>query len=224
MKILDVVQGTTDWKMARMGLPTASQFGRIISAKTLKPLAGAETYMNELLVEWALGFCEGEDASQFMDRGREMEEDAVAFWELKTGLDTTKVGFITNDAGTMGCSPDRLVGDDGGLEVKCPAAKTHIGYLLNEGDVGPYAPQVQGALLISEREWWSWFSYHPTLPPAEVRMARDERFIAALASALDEFNDRLADAKSRILATGYVPVELQSARPEHGPIPSDILA
>jgi hypothetical protein len=222
VKIIDCEQGSTEWKMARMGLPTASQFGRIIGKK-LTLVDGAWTYMNELLVEWALGYCEGEDASQYMERGREMEEQAVAFFELQSGLDTQKVGFITNDAGTVGCSPDRLVGDDGGLEVKCPAAKTHIGYLLSAGDVGPYAPQVQGALWITGREWWTWLSFHPTLPPAEVRMARDEKFIAALASALDEFNDRLADAKARILATGFVPAELQVQRPEHGPIPSDIL-
>lgn len=223
MIVHDVQQGSTEWKMLRLGLSTASQFGRIISGKTLKPLAGAEKYMNELLVEWSLGLMEGED-SDFMERGRAFEESAVAAYELEMDCDVQRVGFITNDAGTIGCSPDGLVGDDGGVEFKVPAAKTHIEYFLNVGDVGAYAPQVQGCLWIAEREWWDWRSWHPTLPPAKVRMARDERFIAALANALAEFNDRLADAKARILATGFVPVELRAAVPEHGPIPSDILA
>jgi len=224
VKIIDVVQGTTEWKMARMGLPTASQFGRIISAKTLKPLAGAEGYIHELLVESLLGYCESEDASDFMERGKEFEESAVAAYELEMDCDVQRVGFITNDAGTIGCSPDGLVGDNGGVEFKVPSAKKHLEYFLNTGDIGAYAPQVQGCLWLAEREWWDWRSWHPSLPPAKVRMARDERFIGALAAALAEFNDRLADAKARILATGFVPVDLQPQRPEHGPIPSDILA
>jgi len=210
VKILDVPQGSTAWKIARLGMPTASQFHRIMSPKTLKPLAGAETYLNELLAEWALGIMEGED-NDFMERGRELEADAVAWFELATGVECETVGFITNDAGTVGCSPDRLIGSDAGLEIKCPKATTHIGYLRTAGDVGPYLAQLQGALWVAERQRWTWVSYHPTLPAAVVTVERDEKFIAALASAVTDFADQLAAAKADLLRRGVVPVTPEDA-------------
>lgn len=204
MIIHDVPQGTTEWKMARMGLPTASQFGRIIGKKG-GILAGSDTYLHELVVESLLGFVEGED-NDWMARGREFEEQARADYELATGRDVRQVGFVTNDAGTIGCSPDGLVDPEGGVEFKVPAAKTHIGYLLG-GDVGPYLPQVMGCLWLCEREWWDWSSFHQTLPVARVRVVRDDAYIKQLSAALDEFTDRLADAKARILGMGFVPSE-----------------
>jgi hypothetical protein len=220
----DVAQGSTEWKMARMGIPTASQFGRILSSKTLKPLAGAETYMLELLTESLLGFCEGEDGSQFMDRGREMEEEAVAWFELEKGVDATKVGFITNDEGTAGCSPDRLVGEDAGLEVKCPAAKTHLGYLLSQEIPADYIAQIQGGLYLTGRAHWDFCSYNPVLPPWCIRVERDETYITALASALGAFTARLADARARLLRLGVVPV-LESSGNRDGlvKVVSDVL-
>lgn len=201
-------QGSTEWKVLRLGMPTASQFHRIMSAKTLKPLAGADTYMNELLAEWALGIMEGED-NDFMARGKELEAQAVAWFELATGLETETVGFITNDAGTVGCSPDRLVGTHQGLEIKCPKATTHLGYLRNLGDVGPYMAQMQGALWLTGRKVWTWISYHPTLPAAVVTVDRDEKFIAALAHEVETFAGQLAAAKSDLLKRGVVPIAEQ---------------
>jgi len=215
MKILEVVQGTPEWKMAQAGMPTASCFHRIISAKTLKPsTTGAETYLNELLAEWSLGIFEGEDGSDFMDRGREMEQDAIEWFELQTGLEVERVGFITDDAGTVGCSPDGLMGEDRGLEVKCLKAAKHIGFLraLGSGDLSPYMAQMQGALWISGRKTWTWLGFHPTLPPEVVTVARDEKFIAALAAAIGAFNAELAAAKADLLKRGVVPA-IEAAAP-----------
>jgi len=224
VRIIDCQQGSQEWKMARLGLPTASQFGRVISAKTLKPLAGSETYLLELLAEWALGIMEDE-GSGFMDRGHGLEASAIAAYELESGHDVTRVGFITNDAGTAGCSPDGLVGEDGGLEIKCPAAKTHIGYLLNQGDVGPYAPQMQGALWLTGRSWWDWRSWHPTLPAAAVHVERDERFIEALAQIVADFVGRLTVAEEDLVKLGVTPATIDEvAREDLTAAFADVLA
>lgn len=223
MKIIDCVQGTPAWKAARLGMPTASQFGRIMSAKTLKPLAGAETYALELLAEWALGVMEDE-GSGFMERGHGLEESAIAAYELETGRDVTRIGFLTNDAGTIGCSPDGLVGEEGGLEIKCPAAKTHLAYLLAPGDVGPYAPQIQGALWLTGRAWWDWRSWHPTLPAAAVHVERDERFIAALAQIVEDFVGRLTVAKADLEKLGVTPFTTATAGEDLTAAFADVLA
>jgi len=66
-----------------------------------------------------------------MERGTALEAEGVAYYELTTDLEAAPCGFALTDDGLAGASPDRLVGLDGLLEVKCPAAATHVGYLLD---------------------------------------------------------------------------------------------
>ena len=202
----DVEQGSVAWINLRLARPTASQAHRIITPRTMKPSGGQEKYLAELVAEWALGRSVTDDASLFMDRGSEMEEEAVAWYEMRHDCDVDRVGFITLDDGSAGASPDGFVGDEGGLEVKIPAAHTHIAYLLDPLS-DDYKAQIQMNLLISERAYWDRLSYHPTLPKALNRFLRDEPFINALRAALADFTGRLAEAKQCLLDLGCVPVE-----------------
>ena len=190
MRIIECNQGSPEWAAARLGIPTASQFHRIITAKTLKISESSNGYMCELLAERLLGMPVLEPSvSGFMERGSALEQSAVAFYELQRGVDTEPVGFVLRDDGRVGCSPDRLVGADGGLEIKCPAAAQHVAHLLEM----PlrFFPQIQGCLWLTGRKWWDLLSYHPTMPPALVRIDRDEEYIAALAAATETFLFRL---------------------------------
>jgi len=202
----DVEQGSVAWVNLRLGRPTASQAHRIITPRTMKPGAAQDKYLAELVAEWALGHSVTDDTSPFMDRGAGMEEEAVAWYELRHNCDVDRVGFITLDDGSAGASPDGFVGDDGGLEIKVPAAHTHVAYLLDPLS-DDYRAQIQMNLLISERAYWDRLSYHPTLPKALTRFLRDEPFIKTLRAALTDFTARLAAAKEQLLALGCVPVE-----------------
>jgi len=207
---LDVPQGGAAWLAARRGLPTASQFHRLITAKKLQPSEQAVGYRNLLLAEWLIGDNLDEDVSQFMQRGTELEEGAFDFYEMRQETDVERVGFILRDDRRAGCSPDGLIGEDGGLELKCPSPQVHVGYLL-DGMGDAYRAQVQGCLYICEREYWDWLSYHPTLPPVLVRCHRDEPFIKALASILDAFCDHLDAMKEDLKRRGYSPAVPESA-------------
>ena len=136
--------------------------------------------------------------STWMDRGHELEPDAVDFYAFQTDQDPQAVGFITNDAGTVGASPDRLVGADGLLEVKAPKESTHIGYLLENGPDRKYFPQLQGQLFISEKQWVDICSYHPLMAPAIVRVERDEDYIKLLSTHVTAFVEEL-DQRYRTL-------------------------
>lgn len=201
MRLIDAAQGSPEWLAARCGIPTASQFGRIISPKTLKPSEQASGYLHALLVERLFGVLGESEGSGFMERGSVLEQAAVDFYELQRGVDTQQVGFMLRDDGRVGGSPDRLVGDNGGLEIKCPSAAVHVGYLL-DGIVAKYMPQVQGCMWLSGRAWWDLCSFHPELPPALVRVERDEEFIAALATAVEKFLERLDLAQRALDAMG----------------------
>lgn len=203
MKIVHCKQGSPEWFWARLGVPTASQFSRVLTAKTRKLAAGSESYMHELLAEWLTGIPSSAEQSGFMERGSEMEAWAVSFYELQRGVSTTPVGTCLNVEGFAACSPDRLVGDDGGLEIKCPSAKVHIANLLDATD--EHFAQAQGNLWITGRQWWDLLSYHPTIPPTIVRIERDEEYIAALSAAMKDFVSRLLLAREKLTLRGCTP-------------------
>ena len=185
MKIYNHEQGSQDWFNARLGVVTASSFNSVITPKTLKPSSQAKLVENKIVAEIITGqSCEEFQGNDWTDRGQELEPDAAAFYEMQTGTTTQKVGFVTNDEGTIGCSPDRLVGDDGLLEIKCPAPHTHIGYLIDGTIAETYKTQVQGQLMVTGRTWCDVMSYHPEMPPSIMRVEKDEDYIAALSEAL----------------------------------------
>lgn len=199
MKIHNVRQGTEEWARLRIGIPTASCFAKIITPKTLKPSSQADMYMCQLIAEAILGMPLDAEASQFMERGSALEKEAVAFYELERDTTTAAVGFVTLDDGSAGCSPDRLVGDDGLLEIKCPSPAVHVAYRLGVDAVAEkYKAQAQGQLWITGRRWVDCLSYHPDMPPALTRTERDEAFIEALAAEVQQFNLRLEAARATL--------------------------
>lgn len=203
MIVLDCAQGSEEWLRARVGIPTASQFHRILTPKTGKLSTASDTYAYELLAEEMLGHSIDEGSSDFMTRGTSMESRAVEYYEFRRDARTERVGFILRDDRLAGCSPDRLVGGDGGLEIKCPSAAAHVSYMLGS-DSDKYKCQVQGALWLTGRRWWDWLSFNPEMPPVLVRFVRDEAFIAKLAGAVDQFIAYLDECRDRLVTDGYM--------------------
>ena len=198
-----VKQGSAEWADLRLGIPTASQYHRIITPKTMKLSAGSEGYRNQLLAEWALGYPVVDAESGFMDRGNNLEDDARSFYEVQREVDLIDAGFILTDDRRTGGSPDALVGDDGGAEIKCLSAPNHIGFLLHGLD-DTYRPQVQGYLWITGRKWWDVVLYSPSFPSAIVRIERDDDFIAKFVPALTQFCEQLDQDKRELLRRGVV--------------------
>ena len=203
MIALDLEQGTPEWLQARLGIPTASQFYRLITPKTGKPSAQSADYLCELLAEWMLGHPLDMEENDWMARGRELEPSAIEFYQLQRDVDVERCGFALLDDRSAGCSPDGLVGLDGGLEIKCPSPAKHVAYLLGQESMDKYTPQIQGCLWITGRAWWDRLSFHPELPPHLTRIERDEKFIATLSQIVADFCGQLADAKKRIAAAGF---------------------
>ncbi len=201
----EALQRTETWHQERMGIPTASNFDKIYTGTGL-PSKQATTYMNEILAHMALGYdpdyqsTGGAMASEWVQRGVDMEIEAALWYEGKTGEDIEHVGFVINEAGNAGCSPDGLLGCDGGLEIKCPKHSTHIGYWLNHKLPVKYVPQVQGSLWITGRLWWDFVSYHPEIKPMLIRVERNEKYIEGLASAVNVFCSKLAARKTDLVA------------------------
>ena len=205
MRHFPVTQLTPEWHALRLGIPTASQFHRIITAAKGELSKSASRYAHALVAEILLG--EAQDAPigdlEWVARGRQLEPHAVRQYEFETDTETRPGGFVTTDDGRMGCSPDRLVmGEAGAVEVKCCSPAVHMG-LLMDGPGDDHRQQVQGLLLVAELDFVDFYGWHPDLPPASWRTGRDEPYIAKMRAALNEFCDMKEDMLRRALASGF---------------------
>lgn len=216
MKIYyDVEQGTGEWFRLRMGIPTASCFDQIVTPAKGQLSKSSVKYAYRLICERLLKApTESVEGQMWMERGKEIEPQAVKQYEFVNDAETVPVGFITTDDGLIGCSPDRLVLSDRriGLEIKCPSPHVHLGYLL-DGQAEAYRPQVQGQLYVAELERADFYSYHPRMPACTIRTARDESYIKLLGAALRGFNEQLFEMLERAKAMGVFQAHEDAATP-----------
>lgn len=210
MIVHDVEQGSEEWMALRLGIPTASNFAKILTPKTLKLSSQADAYIDELVAEWALWQDLGDVKGPWMDRGTELEPEARRWYTWETGRSVTTAGFCTDDEGRYGFSPDGLVGDDGGLEIKCRSAKNHV-RMLRHG-VTTETAQVMASMWISGREWWDVVAYNPFLPSRFTRIERDQAYMDALDEAMPEFVAKLDAAKTALVQEyEFVPADPETS-------------
>lgn len=201
MKVLDQFQqGSLEWFKARLGMPTASEFDQFMTTSfEYRDGKTPETYLYERLAERMTGKpLPGAFSAWSVERGQILEEEARPFFEMETGMDTKAVGFVIGDDDRCGCSPDALVGDNAGLEIKCPFPQTHLKY-LDYGRVPPeYVTQVQGSLYVTGRERWHFLSYHRKLPALHVTVERDEEIMKKIGACLNQFYEKFDAALQRL--------------------------
>jgi hypothetical protein len=210
MILIPCEQGTPEWLSARLSIPTASAFDRILT-NTGKVSTQAEAYQNTLLAEWLTGLPEGYEpgarweGNRHTERGHALEAEARAFYTLETGNAVETVGFVTTDDGLYGCSPDGLVGSDGLVEIKSKAPWHHVAALLGRVSSEYYA-QVQGQLWVTGRVWCDRVFFHPLMPSIIVRLTRDAEYLRKLAGALETFHFELEAKREKLIARGIVPI------------------
>lgn len=199
MIIHDCVQGTPEWHKIKTGIPSASNIDKIITPKTMKLSSQAEGYANRIAAELTLKRQITTFKGNFYtERGHELEPEAVRLYEMKFDVDCEHIGFITNDDKTMGCSPDAIVSKKKGLELKCPEADTHVGYLCAGVLPDEYKGQVQSSLFTTGFETWDFMSYYPELPPFIITVEPDKEFHEKLGLALIQF-ETLVQSKLKII-------------------------
>lgn len=189
MKIINCEQGADEWFEARKGVFTASNFSKIITS-TGKESTSQLDFIYETISDLFLKEKEASYTNENMDRGVELEPIARQEYQKQTFNIVDQVGFVLSDCGNFGCSPDGLIGDDGLIEIKCPKAKNHLKYCIDNKLPTQYVAQVQGQLYVTGRQWCDFVSFHPDINFNNglfiVRVERDEDFISALEDQLKE--------------------------------------
>ena len=200
MIISEHAQLTPEWFSERVGVPSASNFAKVFTT-TGKPSATATAYMNELIAEHALGEKEQIKQTEWMEIGIEREAEARNAYEFVNEVSTTEVGFAFKyDNKLVGASFDGLVEHDGLIEIKCPKASTHIGYLLGGKLPTTYYQQVHGQLWVAdgERDWCDFVSYYPGLPLFQIRVEREQKVMDMITGHMDKFIDDMLDKRAKL--------------------------
>lgn len=202
MLIVDCEQNTPEWDAARLGVPTASDFGKLLTG-TGKPSTQIGDYAALLAAELYAGSGQGTfKGNAHTERGHALEDEAADLYQFMRDYEVEKVGFVINDThkntgsfAPAGCSPDRFVkipgrGQHPGLlEVKCLSAAKHVlaheYYRKNQKPEPAYVAQCQGQMLVTGRRWVDLYFYHPELPELCIRLTPDEEYQHKLVTQID---------------------------------------
>jgi hypothetical protein len=194
---IDVAQRSDEWWQARCGLLTSSVAADVFREGRKK---NEESYQKRdlrirIALERITDVPQDEDTfvTREMQRGIDREGDARRAYEALRGEIIDPVGFLACDDPLVGTSPDGLVGEDGGVEVKCPKSAIHIGYLKGVAaclldHVHPfhaipndYLFQMRHHLWVTDRQWWDFVSFDDRMPePLQLCVIRLERDHAEL--------------------------------------------
>lgn len=188
-------QRSDEWFDLRRGNLTASNFAPwLLTKKTVTARKARESAICKLIAQ-AAGAWEKENfATAEMQRGTDLEPEAVAAFEKATGLGVTDVGFCQSIHGSFGCSPDGLIdGRMAGLEGKCPIPGTHIKYRRAAELPNEYIYQVHGSMAVTGATSWWFQSYNPGLAPYRMLVERDA-FTEELHACLREFSGEFEEA------------------------------
>ncbi len=208
MIILDVEQGSDEWLEARLGLPTASEMHCLLSnGRLLPPFGeGALTLLDRLAAERFTGLsASGFKGNDHTERGHVVEPIAVQAYVDSghaSAMDVIEAGIML--AKGVGASPDRLIGSDGGLEIKSKAAKGMVTLLRNGKIDKAHITQMQINMWVSGRKWWDYFVYCDGLPPFYQRFEPDLELHAKLDERVPLFL-ALLDELEQALITGDMP-------------------
>ncbi len=202
MKIHDCQQGTLEWTKLHFGIPTASGLDNLLTPEfELRKGELPKTYVYKKVAEKLQGrpLIDLSASSFMLEQGMIIEEEARPWYALEYDKKIKQLGFITTDDGRFGCSPDGLIlNDECGLEIKSPAAHTHVKYLVNGVLPKEYAAQVLGSMFVTGFKKWIFVSYRRGFPALVLEIYRDEKAMAAIERAITVFHHDFKEAMTRV--------------------------
>ncbi|WP_375707058.1 lambda exonuclease family protein [Bartonella sp. AA126HLJHH] len=189
-------QRTAEWFQARLGKVTASNVYNVLS-KTAKglPTSKYEDYKTKLMTERLIGEISQSYTTPAMQWGIEHEENALREYEFIYDAEVTRCGFIPHPKMKMaGASPDRFIGEDGLIEVKCPQSTTHLRFFIYDEIKPEYIAQMQFQMACTGRKWCDFVSYDPRftgeffhLRMKVKRVLRDDQQIEQINQVVETF-------------------------------------
>lgn len=163
----DVDQNTPEWFKLRLGVPTASNFAKIMANYPKQFGNPAKEYAMRLALESVTGEEVKDDfKSKWMEHGQEIESTARSRYQGDNCIKVKNGSFHTCELSGLkiGASPDGLIDDDGCIEIKCVKWNTHFNQIIEGGYDRAYNWQIHGQLFVTGRKWCDWISYCEDFP------------------------------------------------------------
>jgi len=187
METINCIQGSEQWLKARLSIPSASNFSKIVTSKG-EISKSIKDYAMDLASQYFIEEPEEAFKSIDMQNGNDLEPEARQCYQEYTFNAVKEVGFMIDNG--AGYSADGLVEEFGLLEIKCPRANTHAKYLYDNKIPTKYWQQCQGGLMVSGRKYLDFISFHPNFKGDKklfiVRVERDEEFIKKLRIGIEK--------------------------------------
>ena len=193
-----VEQGADEWKRLRLGHVTASNVADVMAKGKTGEAITRYKYKVRLVAERMTGTSPESYTNSAMEWGIEQERFACMAYEERFEVFLDKTGFWYHpEIQWVGVSPDRLVGEDGLVEVKCPNTTTHLDYIFANKVPTEYYKQIQCQLWVTNRKWCDFISFDPRLPKRNqlfvIRCNRDESLIADMEVEVKQFLSEVED-------------------------------
>lgn len=196
MKIYNFEQQSPEWFAIRKFKMTASEAQAIGNCGK-----GLDSYITEMMAESYSSSDEEKFSSADTNRGNEYEPVARQIYEFENNVTVEQVGFVEYNE-YVGFSPDGLVGEDGGIEIKCVNDKNYFKHLVNgEKEVdSKYIWQIQMGLLITGRKWWDLIVYNPNYKKSMCiyRIYPDQEKFEALEKGFQIGIEKIKSIKEKI--------------------------
>lgn len=199
----ELEQGSSDWIQARCGLISASIMNDILTP-TLKLAANdktrAATY--ELACQRVTQYVEPQFWTDAMLRGV-LDEGTAADLYAEHVAPVQEIGGMVREFefGRIWYSPDRLVGDDGLIEVKSRRNGLHF-KTVSEGEVPKeHILQLQAGLLVSGRKWIDYISICKGQPLFIKRVEPDAVYHEAIMAACEAMEKSIAEVTDKYYDT-----------------------
>jgi len=183
-------QRSEEWFEARRGKITGTVAWRLL---------GSDAVIKELAIEKyaeAHSTCDLSSRSinsPDVNRGIEEEGGVRARFEMEHNVEISEVGFIKKDD-FCGCSPDGLIGEDGGIEIKCPAYKNHLKNMCNFIDKTHIA-QMQWFMYCTGRSYCYFASYNEDFKIDLVvrKIEPDQEWLEKMEKGLAKYKEYLKE-------------------------------
>ncbi len=191
----DIEQQSQEWFDLRKGKMTASNAQAIWNN-----WKGLETYIIEMMAESFSSAPKEVYSNEHTARGNELEPLARGIYELENMVTVDQVSFIEYNE-FIGCSPDGLVWEEWGLEIKCQNDVKHFKMIIDgiekNLDSG-YVWQVQMNLWVTKRQWWDLAFYNPNFKQSLLvtRIFPDPKKFAELEAGFQTGIARIKEIRS----------------------------
>jgi len=189
----DLPQGSEVWLKVRLG-----KFGGTDAQATATNGKGLETLCFEKAGEIITGRLKDQYTNSDMERGNLLEDTARSAYEMTSGNQVLKVGYVELDQ-YVGVSPDGLIAEEGLVEIKCPNDTNFVKFLYTRDIDKGYLWQVQHQMHVTDRKWCDFVIFNDNLNRIEItRIERDEEMIAKLKLGLEAGVAKVKEILERI--------------------------